>query len=140
MTTVCGPLVRAEQKNNAFVRNYVGYWRYDTREECDALNHVYRFLCPLANFFIPNRKLLRKTRVGSKTVKVYDKALKTPCQRLMESSLTEQEKAGLSAQRALLNPVELQYNLNQAIDNLLAVHKAKVTFSKCPTQMVSVTF
>jgi hypothetical protein len=28
----------------------------------------------------------------------------------MESSLTEQEKAGLSALRALLNPVELQYN------------------------------
>jgi hypothetical protein len=48
----------------------------------------------------------------------------------MESSLTEQEKAGLSARRALLNPVELQYNLNQAIDNLLAVHKAKVIFSK----------
>jgi hypothetical protein len=62
-------------------------------------------------------------------VKVYDKALKTPYQRLMESSLTEQEKVGLSAQRALLNPVELRYNLNQAIDNLLAVHKAKVTFS-----------
>jgi hypothetical protein len=29
----------------------------------------------------------------------------------MESPQTEQEKAGLSAQRALLNPVELQYNL-----------------------------
>jgi hypothetical protein len=58
----------------------------------------------------------------------------------MESSLTEQEKAGLSAQRALLNPVELQYNLNQAVDNLLAVHKAKVTFPKCPTQEISVAF
>jgi hypothetical protein len=58
----------------------------------------------------------------------------------MESSVTEQEKAGLSDQRALLNPVELRYNLNQAIDNLLAVHKAKVTFSKCLTQKVSVAF
>ncbi|MDR2363196.1 MAG: hypothetical protein LBD65_02130 [Spirochaetaceae bacterium] len=54
--------------------------------------------------------------------------------------MTEQEKAGLSDQRALLNPVELRYNLNQAIDNLLAVHKAKVTFSKCLTQKVSVAF
>jgi hypothetical protein len=140
MTTVCGPLVRAEQKNNAFVRNYVGYWRYDTREELDALNRVYRSLCPLVNFFIPNKKLLRKTRAGSKIIKVYDKTLKTPYQRLMESSLDEKEKAGLSAQRILLNPVELQYNLNQAIDNLLAVHKAKVTFSKCPPQKVSVAF
>jgi hypothetical protein len=46
----------------------------------------------------------------------------------MESSLTEEEKTGLSARRALLNPVELQYNLNQAVDNLLAVYKVKVTF------------
>jgi hypothetical protein len=130
----------AEQKNNAFVRNYVGYWRYDTQEELDALNRVYQFLCPLVNFFIPNKKLVSKSRVGSKIVKVYDKTLKTPYQRLMESSLAEEEKAGLSAQRALLNPVELQYNLNQAIDKLLAVYKAKVTFSKCLTRKVSVTF
>jgi hypothetical protein len=127
-------------ENNAFVRNHAGCWRYGTREEGDALNRVYRFLCPLASFFIPNKKLLRKTRAGSKTVKVYDKALKTPYRRLMESSVTEKEKAGLSARRALLNPVELQYNLNQATDNLLAAHRAKVTFSKCPTQKVSVTF
>jgi hypothetical protein len=37
----------------------------------------------------------------------------------MESSLTEQEKAGLCAQRALPNQVELQYNLNQAINKSL---------------------
>jgi hypothetical protein len=61
-------------------------------------------------------------------------------QRLMESSLTEEEKAGLSAKRALLNPVELHYHLNQAFNNLLAVHKANLTFSKGPTQRVSVTF
>jgi hypothetical protein len=72
--------------------------------------------------------------------KAYDKALKTPCQRLMESSLAEQEKAGLSARRASLNPVELQYNLNQAADNLLAVHKAKIAFSKCLAQKISVAF
>jgi hypothetical protein len=130
----------AEQKNNAFVRNYVGFLRYDTLKECDALNRVYEFLCPLVNYFIPNKKLLQKTKVGSKVVKVYDKELKTPYRRLMESSLTDAEKERLTAQRVLLNPVELQYNLNHAIDNLLEIYKAKVTFSKCPTQEVSVTF
>jgi hypothetical protein len=34
----------------------------------------------------------------------------------MESSSDGQEKAGLSAQGALLNPVKLQYTLNHAID------------------------
>jgi hypothetical protein len=123
----------AGQKNNAFVRNYVGYWRYDTREERDTLNRVYRFLCPQVNFFIPDRNLVSRSGAGSKIARVYDKALKTPYRRLVESSLTEEEKAGLPVRRALLNPVELQYNLNQAADKLLAARKAKVTFPKCPT-------
>jgi hypothetical protein len=45
----------AEQKNNAFVRNYIGYYRYDTDKELAALAEVYRHLCPLLNFFIPNK-------------------------------------------------------------------------------------
>jgi hypothetical protein len=114
--------------------------RYDTLKECNALNRVYEFLCPPVNYFIPNKKLRSKTKVGSKVVKVYDKGLKTPYQRLMESSLTDAERKRLTAERTLLNPVELQYNLNHAIDTLLEIYKAKVTFSKCPTQEVSVTF
>jgi hypothetical protein len=88
----------------------------------------------VAGRVIPNKKPVSKSRAGSKIARVYDKALKTPYRRLMESSLTEDGKAGLSARRTLLNPVELQYNFNQAVDNLFAVRKAKVTFSKCPTQ------
>jgi hypothetical protein len=36
----------AEQKNFDVVRKNTGYFRYDTREEADALSEVYRFLCP----------------------------------------------------------------------------------------------
>jgi len=81
------------------------------------------------NFFIPNKRLVSKTTVGSKTVKKYDQP-KTPYQRLMESSLPEETKARLAAERALYNPAELQYTVNKAIDGLLAARKAKVTFSK----------
>jgi hypothetical protein len=45
--------------------------------------------------------------------KFLDKNLSNGVRRLMGSSLTEDEKAELSARRALLNPVELQYNLNR---------------------------
>ncbi|MDR2783631.1 MAG: hypothetical protein LBB48_07335 [Treponema sp.] len=48
-----------EQKNNAFVKNYAAYRRYDIREELDALNRLCQFLCPLANFFIPMEKFPR---------------------------------------------------------------------------------
>jgi hypothetical protein len=59
---------------------------------------------PLCEPFHPQQKTFTQDQAGSKTVKVYDKALKTPCRRLMESSLTGQEKAEPSAQRALPNP------------------------------------
>jgi hypothetical protein len=115
------------------VRNYAairrGYWRYDTDAELAALNRVYESLCPLVNFFIPNKKLPGKTRSGSKIIKTYDKELKTPYHRLLDSALPQEIKDKLTAMRSNLNPVELQYNLNKAIDNLWSIHKAKVTFS-----------
>jgi len=97
--------------------------------ELAALNRVYESLCPLLNFFIPNKRLFSKATVGSRTVKTCDKS-KTSYRRLMESSLPEKAKAKPAAERALYNPVELQYKVNKAIDGLLAAHKAKVTFSK----------
>ena len=115
----------AEQKNNAFVRNYVGLARYDTDREYDALGQVYEYLCPLLNFFVPNKKLLSKTTEGSKTVKTYDKELKTPYQRLMESNIPQEQKDRLTATKALYNPVQLQQNVHRAVNALIAAHKAK---------------
>jgi len=37
----------AEQKNYDAVRKTVGYFRFDTAEECAALAEVYLWLCPL---------------------------------------------------------------------------------------------
>jgi hypothetical protein len=120
----------AEQKNNACVRNYVGYSRFDTEEELAALAAVYESLCPLLNFFIPSKKLISKTSAGSKTIKKYDSP-KTPYQRLANSeSLPAEFKVALSARFELYNPVILQQNLNMAVAALLAANKAKVTFSK----------
>ena len=118
----------AEQKNNAFVRNYAGYYRFDTDAELAALGTLYHYLCPLINFFIPNKRLISKTVVGSKTVKKYDSP-KTPYQRLLESSISDDDKAKLTATRALYNPVTLQHNVRKSVAALLAAHRAKVTFS-----------
>jgi hypothetical protein len=118
----------AEQKNNAFVRNYVGYYRFDTDAELAALQCVYQYLCPLINFFTPNKKLISKTSVGSKTVKKYDMP-KTPYQRLLNSSISDDAKARLTALFSLYNPVVLQHNVHRAVNSLLATHRAKVTFS-----------
>ncbi|WP_148257304.1 integrase catalytic domain-containing protein [Treponema primitia] len=47
-----------EQKNNAFVRNYVGFARYDTDKGYNVLGRIYAYRCPLLNFFVPNKNCL----------------------------------------------------------------------------------
>lgn len=114
----------AEQKNNAFVRNYIGYYRFDTPAERAALANVYVYLCPLLNYFIPNKKLVSKTVAGSKTLKKYDSP-KTPYQRLIESDISAKEKTRLTEIRSFYNLVNLQHNVHKAVDALLKVHNAK---------------
>ncbi|MGD0153712.1 MAG: transposase, partial [Thermacetogeniaceae bacterium] len=54
-----------EQKNLQYVREIVGYERYDTPEAVDWLNQVYACLDPYANLFLPMRKVIAKERCGS---------------------------------------------------------------------------
>jgi hypothetical protein len=111
-----------EQKNNRCVRNYVGYYRFDTPAEREALAAVYRFLCPLLNYFLPTVKLVNKTRMGGKVRKVYDKPM-SPYLRLMGyCDLAPGVKEELSRRYRSYNPVILQQELNRAINRLLKVH------------------
>jgi hypothetical protein len=115
MTTVCGPLVRVEQKNGAVVRDYIGYDHLEGDTLQSRLARVYRHLVPLLNFFMPAMKLESKVKVGSKEVKKYD-APRSPYQRLLESeALPPGVKAELVRQYGLYNPVQLQHNVNKAI-------------------------
>jgi len=105
-----------EQKNRQFVREIVGYERYDTPEELNWLNKVYASLDPYANLFLPMRKVIFKERQGAKVKKRYDIA-KTPLQRLIEKDvLTDEMKNKLIGQYQSLNPMAL----HRLIENLLA--------------------
>jgi hypothetical protein len=109
-----------EQKNNACVRKYVGYYRFDSPAERDALNVLYQSLCPLLNYFLPTMKLIGKSRVGSRVRKVYEKIPKSPYQRLLESpDLSDEVKAELRQRFKRYNPVLLQKRVHQAIDELM---------------------
>lgn len=72
-----------EQRNRQFVREVVGYSRYDTPEQVDWLNQVYAVLDPYANLFLPTRKVVAKHREGVHVSKKYDVA-KTPYARAIE--------------------------------------------------------
>ena len=73
-----------EQKNWSVVRRLVGYDRFDTQKQTDAMNRLYGVYREYVNFFLPVTKLVSKQRCGSKVKKRYDNP-KTPCQRVLDS-------------------------------------------------------
>jgi len=120
-----------EQKNSTHVRRQFGYLRYDTQEEIDILNDLYRNELRLyKNFFQPVMKLKEKIRIKGKIHRKYDKA-KTPYCRLMESDqLGEQAKQELKQVYDSLNPAELKRQIDKKIKKLYEVYLKKKGLSK----------
>jgi hypothetical protein len=118
----------AEQKNYDAVRKTVGYFRFDTQEECAVLAEVYRWLCPLYNYWMPSFRLVSKEKkADGRYKKVYEKGPKTPFQRLMESAdVSPESKAELAYRKTLQNPVELNRKLNEAVGRLLKINREKL--------------
>lgn len=115
-----------EQKNNTHVRRFVGYLRYDTVEEMNALNDLYRNELRLfKNFFQPVIKLVLKERVEGKIHRVYDRP-RTPYHRLLLSKeLSEEKKEGLKMIYKSLNPAELKRKIDEKLDMLYKVYQTK---------------
>lgn len=105
-----------EQKNYTHVRQLFGYQRFDDPSLVARMNEIYvQYWCPLQNFFMPTQKLLRKTRVGARMRKEYEKP-ETPYQRLMNSKdLSDERKQALRERKDLLNPFELQKGLEKKL-------------------------
>ena len=118
----------AEQKNYDAVRKTVGYFRVDTAQECQALAEVYRWLCPLYNYWMPSFRLVSKNKqADGRYKKVYEKAPRTPYERLMESpDVSPDCKAELLRRRSEQNPVELNHRLNEAVKQLLKINREKL--------------
>lgn len=115
-----------EQRNYTHVRKLIGYFRYDTEEELEIINSLYRNELKLyKNFFCPVMKLIKKERIGSKIRKKYDSP-KTPYQRTMEASEVAQEKKKKLTKIYLsLNPVELKRKIDEKINRLYKLYKEK---------------
>ena len=115
-----------EQKNSTHIRQVIGYLRYDTIEELDCLNDLYRNELRLyKNFFQPVIKLGSKERIGGHIMRKYGRA-KTPYRRLSESDqISEKEKEILTAIYRSLNPAELKRIIDKKLDNLLKIYQKK---------------
>ncbi len=96
-----------EQKNRQFVREIVGYERYDSPKAVAWLNTLYGLLDTYVNLFLPMRKVIAKEKQGGRVIKRYDVA-RTPFQRLIEAGVLEPKVQSLLEQQLkTINPLAL---------------------------------
>ena len=99
----------------SIVRRWVGYGRYDTHEQVAILNELYEVLRLYTNFFLPVQKLKEKVKIGSRTIKIHDKAA-TPYKRVMRSKLVSKDvKNRLREQYKTLNLVKLKKQIDEIL-------------------------
>jgi hypothetical protein len=108
-----------EQKNYTHVRKLMGYGRMDKEWQLNKMNDLYWNEQDFyKNFFLSNKKLIEKKRVGTKIVKKYD-IPRTPFQRLLENKeFPESEKEKMKMIYAKLNPAELKRDLDRKISKI----------------------
>ena len=108
-----------EQKNWTHVRKLLGWDRYDSPEAVAAINDLYRNeLRLMMNLFQPSVKLLRKTRVGARLRRVYDRP-QTPLDRLVASGAGDPAKVqALLRLRARLDPFALAETIERKLTRI----------------------
>jgi hypothetical protein len=125
-----------EQKNGDRVRKTVGYHRYDTGAELEALNEVYRYLNLFTNYWQPSIKISGKTKLENGKYKKKYEAARAPCQRLLESEdIPEGVKRKIRRELKKQNPVELKKSLDNAVDRLIKLNEQKNAESKTASKL-----
>jgi hypothetical protein len=117
-----------EQKNYTHVRKILGYLRYDSGPAQKAINELYRNeLRILQNLFLPAMKLTKKTRVGSKLKRSYDKP-QTPLERLLACPQADPVKVQqLKRLRDQTDPFELAKRIEQKLERIFALANQRVS-------------
>ncbi len=115
-----------ESKNNHVVRKHAFYWRYDTGQELELLNRLWRLVSLRLNFFTPTKKAVGYTTTAAgRRRRIYDKPA-TPWQRLQASgALDNQHLSTVAARIEGINPAELTRQINAIQMQLLDLAKTK---------------
>ena len=102
-----------EQKNWTEVRKSAGYYRYDTPRELALLNQIWPIQSQLRNLYLPQQKLVSKTRVGATVTKKYDKGA-TPLTRLLRDHphrVDPHDQRNLTTTRETSNPAQIRRDI-----------------------------
>ena len=115
-----------ESKNNHVVRKHAFYWRYDTQQELELLNRLWRLVSLRLNFFTPTKKAVGYTTTADGRKKRIDDKPATPWQRLQASDVLDAQHLSVVAARVDgINPADLTRQINAIQMQLLDLAKAK---------------
>jgi hypothetical protein len=109
-----------EQKNYTHIRKALGYRRYDSQQQLELINDLYKNeLRIFNNFFKPVMKIRSKEKINNSVAKKkYDQA-KTPYARLMLSGqISEIKKKELKELYEMLNPVKLKAAIDTKLQRI----------------------
>jgi len=99
----------AEQKNWARVRQVLGYQRIGDASLIPTINLLYHACSLFNHFFCPSQKLLKKSKIGSRYIRTYEKIPQTPYERLVNSAhMSELQKNHLTEVFCNQNPFALK--------------------------------
>ena len=115
-----------ESKNHHVVRKHAFYWRYDTPEQVELLNRMWRLVSLRLNFFTPTKKATGYA-VGAdgRKKRLYDKPA-TPWQRVLASNILDSQQISETAARIEgINPADLTREINAIQMRLLDLAKPK---------------
>jgi hypothetical protein len=117
-----------EQKNWTHVRKVLGYLRYDSPAAQQAINELYQNeLQIFQNLFLPAMKLIKKTRVGSKLKRCYDKP-QTPLERVLQCPQADPVKVQqLKRLRDKTDPFELAKRIEQKLQRIFAMANPRIS-------------
>lgn len=121
-----------EQKNWAVVRTVVGYHRYDTPAELALLNRIWPLQSRLTNYFLPQQKLIEKTRDGAKVTKRYDKPTTPHARAGRDATVTRKAKRAMTVAHAAMNPAQIQREIQAITAELLTLTTAKAVAARKP--------
>jgi len=123
-----------EQKNYTHVRKIFGYLRYDSEPAQKAINDLYQNeLTILQNLFSPSMKLIKKTRVGSKLQRRYDKP-QTPLERLLTCAQADPLKIQeLKRLRDRTDPFQLAKGMEQKLERIYQMANQRISPGPQPT-------
>ena len=117
-----------EQKNFTHVRKILGYLRYDSLAGQKAINELYQNeLRIFQNLFLPSMKLIKKSRVGSKLMRSYDKP-QTPLERVLQCPQADPVKIEqLKRPGDQTDPFELAKRIEHKLERIFAMANQRVS-------------